>query len=223
MLVVIVACCMTTNLLMWKHCLGFSCLINALFCAFQLYIQHCLLFSSVWFLFVLSINLLTQCYFFFSMVLIDLQFFRREVSWGLGWPSASYTWVCSIHYSGIPVMGIAAAKKKPRGCHPFPASCTIPCLGSGAPDGSLLIMLRKYPSKRHLVLSDCSCGSEEQASCCQTGIVHVQSPASTAEEKQETFCLQSTNFNNPCTRRELHAFPSLVVFITQPYCAVSPN
>lgn len=49
-LVVIVACCMTTNLLMWKHCLGFSCHINALFCAFQLYIQHCLLFSSVWFL-----------------------------------------------------------------------------------------------------------------------------------------------------------------------------
>lgn len=48
------------------------------------------------------------------MVLIDLQFFRREVSWGLGWLSASYTWVGSIHYSGIPVMGIAAAKKNPE-------------------------------------------------------------------------------------------------------------
>lgn len=53
------------------------------------------------------------------MVLIDLQFFRREVSWGLGWLSASYTWVGSIHYSGIPVMGITAAKKKAQRLSPF--------------------------------------------------------------------------------------------------------
>lgn len=31
MLVIIVACCMTTNLLMWKQCLVFSCPINAFF------------------------------------------------------------------------------------------------------------------------------------------------------------------------------------------------
>lgn len=156
------------------------------------------------------------------MVLIDLQFFRREVSWGLGWLSASYTWVGSIHYSGIPVMGITAAKKKPKGCHPFTASCTIPCLGSGAPDGSLLIMLRKYPSERHLLLSDCSCGSKEQATCCQTGIVHMQSPASTAEEKQQTLCawMQSTNFSKSITEKGASCLP-FSGFVYQP--AVSPN
>lgn len=100
-------------------------------------------------------------------------------------------------------------QKKPRGYHHFSASCTIPCLGSGAPDGSLLIMLRKYPSERHFLLSDCSCGSEEQATCCQTGTIHMQNPASTAEEKQQTLCawMQSTNFNKPITEKGASCLP----------------
>lgn len=103
-------------------------------------------------------------------------------------------------------MGITAEKKKPRGCHPFTASCTSPCLGSGAPDGSLLIMLRKYPLERHLLLSDCSCGSKELA-----GIVHVQIPASTAEEKQQTSCawMQGSSFSTPITGKGASCLPFL--------------
>lgn len=120
--------------------------------------------------------------------------------------------------------GNCCCKKNPRGCHPFAASCTIPCLGSGAPDGSLLIMLRKYPSERHLLISDCSCGSEEQASCCQTGIVHMQSPASTAEEKQQTLCawMQSINFNKPFTQKGASCLPfSACVYHSAMLCCVS--
>lgn len=59
----------------------------------------------------------------------------------------------SIHYSAIPVMGIAAAIALSN-----PGVVTllslpvmpeiIPCLGCGAPDGSILSMLRKYPLER---------------------------------------------------------------------------
>lgn len=63
----------------------------------------------------------------------------------------------SIHYSMIPVMGIAAAiallSPEVDTLLSLPVMPEIiPCLGCGAPDGSMLSMLRKYPSERHLFL-----------------------------------------------------------------------
>ena len=63
----------------------------------------------------------------------------------------------SIHYSTIPVMGIAAAiaLSSPEVVTLLLLPVTpeiIPSLGCGAPDVSVLSMLRKYPSERHLFL-----------------------------------------------------------------------
>lgn len=63
----------------------------------------------------------------------------------------------SIHYSAIPVMGIAAviALMSPEVVTLLSLPITpeiIPCLGCGAPDGSGVSMLRKSPSERPRLL-----------------------------------------------------------------------
>lgn len=65
-LVIIAARCMTTNLLMWKQRLVCSCPINAsVLCFLAVYPAAAFVQSCLFFLCVLSINLLTPCYFFF--------------------------------------------------------------------------------------------------------------------------------------------------------------
>lgn len=85
-LVITVAYCMTTNLLMWKQCLVFSCPINAFLCMLSSCIYSTSFCSVVCFLFVCvkykSFNPLLFV-FFFPMVLIDLRFLWKKSVLGI--------------------------------------------------------------------------------------------------------------------------------------------
>lgn len=87
MLVIIAARCMTTNLFMWKQRLVFHCPINASFLCFlavypaAAFVQSCLVFFFV--CVCVKYKSFNLVLFFFSMVLIDLQFLRRKSVLGI--------------------------------------------------------------------------------------------------------------------------------------------
>lgn len=125
---------------------------------------------------------------------------------------------------------------EPRGCQPFISPCNAgdrsPCLASGAPDGSVSSMLRKYPWEGHLSLqlqaSSWDRGSGEQGRCYQAGPVCVAKPwqslAAPAGAQHQTFYpgMQSTRGNKLMTGKATLWLPfSGGAF--SPSCGTSPN